>query len=91
MATDPTTRISVELSPADYERLAAVSKRTGRSASVLAAEAISAYLALDAWHASAIEDAVRAADAGGPFAEHEEIVAWLESWGTDHERPTPSE
>ena len=90
VATDPTTRISAEVSPADYERLAAIAERTGRSASSLVAEAIRAYLDLDAWHVAAIEDAVRTADAGGPFAEHEEVVAWLDSWGTEHERPAPS-
>jgi predicted transcriptional regulator len=45
---------------------------------------------LDVWQRAMIHEAVTYADS--PNAEwipHEDLVAWLRSWGTDHELPPP--
>jgi predicted transcriptional regulator len=41
------------------------------------------------WQTAGIEEAIRDADAGEPGIPHEDIAAWLDSWGTDHELPPP--
>lgn len=63
------------------ERLGALSRRTRRSRSETAAEAIAAYLDVQEWQVAAIERAVREADQGDAFVEHEEVECWLRSWG----------
>jgi predicted transcriptional regulator len=70
-------------------RLEALARSTKRSKSYLAVEAIAAYVDTNAWQVAEIKRGLAEADAGGPFIEHEAVVDWLESWGTDHERPPP--
>jgi hypothetical protein len=38
-----------------------------------------------------IKQAVAEADASGPdqFVDNDTVMAWMESWGTDHERKPP--
>ena len=43
---------------------------------------------LDAWNA-AIDEGIRDADAGR-LIPHEDIVAWVRSWGTPDELPMPT-
>ena len=46
---------------------------------------------VDAWQRTIIREAVAYAD--GPNAEwvtHEDMAAWLRSWGTEHELPPPA-
>ena len=47
--------LTVQLSEFDKERLEALAEATGRSESLLAAEAVTEYLALQEWQVSAIE------------------------------------
>lgn len=70
-----TTTIQVRLPAEHAARLDALAEATQRSRSFLAAAAIEAYLAEQAWQVKAIGEAVAAADAGGPFVEHEEVDA----------------
>lgn len=71
------------------ERLDALSRRTRRSRSETAAEAIAAYVDAQEWQVAEIERAVREADQEDAFVEHEEVERWLRSWGTDDELPPP--
>jgi predicted transcriptional regulator len=43
--------------------------------------------ALSDWQEMAVREAVAAADLASAedFVEHEQVKAWLASWGTDHE------
>ena len=46
---------------------------------------------LEAWQTAHIEAALAECRSGEPGVPHEEVMRWMESWGTDHElqRPTP--
>lgn len=75
-----TTPISVRLKRETRDRLARLAESTGRSQAWLAAEAIEEFVDLNEWQIGAIRTAIDEADAGGPFAAHDDVKAWLESW-----------
>jgi RHH-type transcriptional regulator, rel operon repressor / antitoxin RelB len=83
--TDLTLRLPAQL----VARLEAFASLTGGSASNLVEEALIPFLDYEEWKYASIAEAVKEADAGGPFIAHERIVAWVESWGTDNELPPP--
>ena len=60
-------------------RLEALARRTRRSKAVLAAEAISAYVELDAWQVAEIEAALEEAD-DGDFASDQEVEITFRKW-----------
>ena len=66
-----------------------LAKASGRSRDELAEEALAEYLEVQRWQIAGIEEAIRDADAGEPGIAHEDVAAWLDSWGTDHELPPP--
>ena len=80
--------LTVQLSELDKERLEALAEATGRSESLLAAEAVSEYLSLQEWQVSAIEAGIASLDREGGIA-HEAVRDWIESWGTDDELDPP--
>jgi predicted transcriptional regulator len=84
-----TVTFSVRMPKASKERLEALAKSIGRSTNFVASEAIASYVDANAWQVDETRKAVEKADAGGPFVPHEEMTAWLESWGTDDELPSP--
>ena len=83
-----TATLTVRLSKVDRERLEALAEATGRSESLLAAEAVSEYLALQDWQVSAIREAIVSLDRGGGIA-HAAVRDWIESWDTDEELDPP--
>jgi predicted transcriptional regulator len=83
-----TRTLTVQLSEVDKERLEVLAEATGRSESLLAAEAVSEYLALQEWQVSAIEAGIASLDREGGIA-HEAVRDWIESWGTDDELDPP--
>ena len=84
-----TITMTVRLKKTTKARLEALAKSTRRSKSFLAAEAIEAFVDVNGWEVEGIEKAVVEADAGGAHVSHEEMVAWLESWGRDDELDPP--
>lgn len=82
--------MTVRLSPETSEKLEALARDTKRSKSYLATEAIEAYVDLNAWQVGRIKDALEEAGSGAPGIPHEDVVRWMESWGTDHELPMPT-
>ena len=44
---------------------------------------------IEAQEIAKIKQTLAEAKAGGPFVAHEEVVRWMESWGTDNELPRP--
>ena len=66
----------------------ALAEATGRSESLLAAEAVSEYLAVQEWQVSAIREAIDSLDREGGIA-HADVRNWIESWGTDAELDPP--
>ncbi len=81
--------LTIRVPSALGERLDALARRTGRTPTDLAEEALAEYLAVQEWQISAIEEAIREVDAGAPAVSHEAVAAWLRSWGTAEELPPP--
>ncbi len=71
--------ITVRLDEKTEAQLQALSVATERAKSELAAEAILAYLEVQAWHKAEIEAGVREADAGD-FLTDEEFAAAYKRW-----------
>lgn len=84
------TSLTLRLPPQLVARLEAFATLTGGSASSLVEEALIPFLEYEEWKYATIAEAVKEADAGGPFVEHERVEAWVKSWGTDHELPRPT-
>lgn len=80
--------ITVRLDDEVKRRLEALADSTKRSRSFIAAEAIAAYVELNAWQVAAIEAGLAAAERG-ELIPQEEIAEWVESWGDDDELPPP--
>ena len=51
-------------------------------------QAVRDFVAVQQWQLAAIDEGIHAADAGRVVA-HEEVVAWVQSWGQPDERPMP--
>jgi predicted transcriptional regulator len=83
-----TETLTLRLDTTTRQRLDALSRRSGRSKSVLAAEAITAYLESEEWQLGEIEAAVADLDAGHSVG-HDHVAAWLASWGTPWEKVAP--
>jgi predicted transcriptional regulator len=82
------TTLTVRLAPGVKRRLESVALRVRRSKSTLAAEAIEEFLAIQEWQIAAIEEGIAAAERGD-LIPHEDVRAWAESLGTEHELPLP--
>ena len=87
--TKDTVTLSFRTARETKEKLGALAESMGRTVSYVADEALSSYIATNAWQVEAIGKAVAEADAGGPFISQEAVERWLKSWGTDHELPQP--
>ena len=81
--------VTVRLKPEVREKLDALARDTNRSTSHLASEAIETYVNLNAWQVAHIKAALTEDQAGGPTVSHEDVVQWMQSWGTDRELPRP--
>ncbi|MCL4844682.1 MAG: ribbon-helix-helix protein, CopG family [Bryobacteraceae bacterium] len=75
-----TETLTLRLDTTTRRRLDALSRRSGRSKSVLAAEAVAAYLESEEWKAGEIEAAIADLDARHSVS-HDRVAAWLASWG----------
>ena len=80
--------LSIRLDSATKQRLDALSKRSKRSKSFLAAEAIVAYVEQEEWQIGEIHAAIGELDAVQAVS-HEEAASWLKSWGTAVEKNAP--
>ena len=83
-----TAVLTIEIPTAIEERLEDMAKAFARSKSLLAREALVAFLDLYEWQGEAILAGIADADAGR-LIDHKRVAEWLESWGTDHELPPP--
>ncbi len=85
--------LGVRLEPELEQRLAVLAKKTKRSKSYLAKEALRRYIdqletqekqrqeTLESWEAY---------EQTGETIDHDAMVEWLESWGDDKEKSCPS-
>lgn len=85
-----TTTITVRLDTSLKNKLEELAKSTQRSKSWLAAEAITAYVEREAWQIQQIEEAVQQADSpDAEWVSHEDVSAWLKTWGSEDETTAP--
>lgn len=90
--TTATVPMSIRLDATARDKLKAIAARQRRTPHALAIEAITQLIAQKerehAWHESC-DAALKHFDETGLHATHEEVMAWMDSWGTDKEMPTP--
>ena len=83
-----TTTLSVRIGTDTKKQLEALAKRSRRSKSFLAAEAIAAFVDAESWQLDEIQAGVKELDGGRGIA-HKDVSAWLRSWGGKRERKAP--
>ncbi len=80
--------ITVRVDDDIKEHLEKLSKSTARTKSFLIVEAIKNFLKLNEWQIEAINKGIESADKGR-LVNHEDVVEWVESWGTQKELKRP--
>ncbi len=80
--------LSVRLRPEVKKRLARLAKASGRSSNFLISDAVEAYVADQERLLAESRQAERQVRAGH-YIRHEDMKAWLLSWGTEHELSPP--
>ena len=83
-----TETLSIRIDAGTKQRLDALSKRSKRSKSFLAAEAIGAYLESEEWQLGEIQAGQAELDSGQGIS-HEKVSKWLKSWGKPDETKSP--
>jgi len=82
------TTFTVRVDTKVKKRLEKLADSTGRSRSYLAAEAITEYLDVNEWQVAGINQAIASLDRGEGIP-HQDVKHWIESWGSENERPAP--
>ena len=80
--------LSIRIDPKTKKRLDALSKRSKRSKSFLAAEAIAAYVDSEEWQFGEVQAGIAELDSGQEVS-HNKVAIWLKSWGKPSETETP--
>ena len=75
------TSLTVRIDLTVKKRLEKLARRTGRSRSFLAAEAINVYLDVNEWQTAGIKQAIASLDRGKGVP-HERVKEWVTSWGS---------
>ena len=88
MANTRSATLSVRLRPEIKRRLARLAKASGRSSNFLISDAVEAYVSDQERMLSQVRQADEELKAGH-YIRHEDMKAWLLSWGTDRELPPP--
>ena len=80
--------IVVHLDTEAQTRLTALAEARQQPVEDLAAEVLASYLAPESWEHRHIHAGLAELEAGKGIP-HEQVAAWLDSWGTDNELPAP--
>ncbi len=83
-----TETLSIRIDSETKKRLDALSKRSKRSKSFLAAEAITAFVDSEDWQLGEIEDGIAQLESGQSVS-HEKAAKWLRTWGKPVELKAP--
>lgn len=83
-----TLPVSVCLRTELNDEVTVIARALDRSKSWVIEQAIEDFVAVQAWQMAAIDEGVRAADSGRLVA-HEDVAAWVRSWGRPDELPMP--
>ena len=88
MANTKSATLSIRLKPQIKKRLAKLAKNSGRSSNFLISDAVESYVADQERMLAEIRQADRQIKSGH-YIKHEDMKAWLLSWGTERELPPP--
>jgi predicted transcriptional regulator len=88
MANTRSATLSIRLKPAIKKKLAKLAKASGRSSNFLISDAVESYVADQERMLAEIRRGDHEAKSGH-YIRHEDMKAWLLSWGTQHELPPP--
>jgi predicted transcriptional regulator len=86
----PSKTVSVRLTPETLAKLDTLAEALQRPRAWLIAHAIERYVDIEAWQVAAIQQAAQELAQGeADLIGHDEIAAWLSSWGTAQETAPP--
>jgi predicted transcriptional regulator len=88
MANTRSATLSVRLKPKVKRRLAKLAEASGRSSNFLISDAVESYVADQERMLAEVRQADHHAQTGH-YIKHEDMKAWLLSWGTNRELPPP--
>ena len=88
MANTRSATFSIRLNPQTKKRLAKLAEASGRSANFLISDAVDSYVADHERMLAEIRRGGRQVTSGH-YVRHQDMKAWLLSWGTDQELPLP--
>jgi predicted transcriptional regulator len=88
MANTRSSTLSVRLKPEVKRRLAKLAKSSGRSSNFLISDAVESYVADQERMLAEIRQADQQVKSDH-YIHHDDMKAWLLSWGTDRELPPP--
>ena len=83
-----TAPMSVRLDAALNEQVTAIAEALDRPKSWVIEQAVRDFVAVQEWQLAAIDEGIKAADEGR-VAAHEDVAAWVKSWGAPDELPMP--
>jgi predicted transcriptional regulator len=83
-----TAPVSVRLEPDLNAKVTAIAAALDRPRSWVIEQAVRDFVAVQEWQLAAIDTGLRAADTGRVVA-HDDVVAWVRSWGRPDELPMP--
>ena len=83
-----TTPMSIRLEAELSEQVAQIAASLDRPKSWVVEQAVRDFLAVREWQLAAIDEGLGQADAG-QLVPHEDVVAWVRSWGSPDELPMP--
>jgi predicted transcriptional regulator len=88
MANTRSATLSIRLKPDIKRRLAKLAEASGRSSNFLISDAVESYVADQERMFAEVRQADRQVKSGH-YIKHEDMKAWLLSWGTKRELPPP--
>jgi len=88
MANTRSATLSIRLKSETKRRLARLAEASGRSSNFLISDAVESYVADQERMLAEMRQADRQVKSGH-YVRHEDMKAWLLSWGTDRELPPP--
>jgi predicted transcriptional regulator len=83
-----TAPVSVRLETDLNDRLSAIAAALDRPKSWIIEQAVRNFVAVQEWQLAAIDEGIKEADAG-ELIPHEDVEAWVRSWGSPDELPMP--
>jgi len=84
------TTLTIRIDEQTKEKLEHLAAATARSKSYLVNSAIKNFIEANEWQVREIKETVeRANRKGAEFVDHEEVTAWLDTWGSKKEKAPP--